>query len=256
MSPRDAYEAGELEAAVRLQAEVVACRPADPVAGMFLFELLALSGRLRDARAQLMVVETDDPAWPRVRRGFRRLLRAAYRRQRGRRPGFFAGIPRHARRRWSAIKALAGDDPARAVRKVDRADAASPVVCGHIDGREFRGLRDADDRFGSVLEAFFGGQYVWIPFEHLRRISLRPALGPLDAAYRPVRVKLATGDEFDSHLPLVYPGSDDYGGAFACGQEIDYVEADDGPAICVGARVLMTGDEELLLGDVKQLDVR
>jgi type VI secretion system protein ImpE len=256
MSPREAFEAGELEAAVRLQAEAVDVRPDDQPARLFLFELLALSGRLRDARDQLMAVETDDPAWPRVRRGFRRLVRAAYRRQRGRRPEVFAGLPRHAGYRWKAIRALAADDPLKAVRKVDRADAASPVVCGHVDGREFHGLRDADDRFGSVLEVFFAGRYAWVPFEHLKRVTLRPALGPLDCAFRPARLKLVTGDEFDGHLPLVYPGSDDYGGAFACGQEIDYVEADDGPAVCVGARVFMTGDEELLLGDVKQLDIR
>jgi hypothetical protein len=59
MSPRDAYEAGELEVAVRLQAEVVAVRPNDAAAGMFLFELLALTGRLRDACRQLMAVEVQ-----------------------------------------------------------------------------------------------------------------------------------------------------------------------------------------------------
>src|SRR6516165_9756981 len=105
MSPREAFEAGELEAAVRLQADAVDVRPDDQPARLFLFELLALSGRLRDARDQLMAVETDDPAWPRVRRGFRRLVRAAYRRQRGRRPEFFAGLPRHAGYRWKAIRA-------------------------------------------------------------------------------------------------------------------------------------------------------
>ncbi|HEY2787153.1 MAG TPA: type VI secretion system accessory protein TagJ [Fimbriiglobus sp.] len=256
MSPRDAFEAGELEEALRLQTEAVDDRPDDPAARLFLFELLALSGRFIDARDQLLAVETDDPAWPRVRRGFRRLLRAAYRRQRGRRPELFAGIPRHAARRWAAIRAIGRNDPGRAVRRIDKANAVSPIISGHLDGREFLGLRDADDRFASVLEVLFNGRYTWVPFEHLRRATLRPALGPLDAAFRPARIKLATGDEFDGHLPLVYPESEIHGGVFACGQEIDYLESDDGPALCIGARVLMTGDEELLLADAKQLDVR
>jgi type VI secretion system protein ImpE len=154
------------------------------------------------------------------------------------------------------MRALTENNPTRAVRRVDKADAITPVVTGHLDGREFRGLRDADDRFASVLEVLFDGRYMWVPFEHLKRVSLRPAMGPLDAAFRPVRVRLTTGDEFDGHLPLVYPASDEFGGAFACGQEIDYLESADGPATCIGARVLMTGEEEILLGDVKQLDVR
>jgi type VI secretion system protein ImpE len=256
MTPREAFEAGELDEAVRLQAGVVDARPAEPSARLFLFELLALSGRFRDARDQLMAVESDDRSWVRVRRGFRRLLRAAYQRQRGRRPTFFHTIPRHAARRWAAMRALAQEDSTLAARRIDKADRITPMVRGHLDGREFLGLRDADDRFASVLEVLFDGRYMWVPFEQVKRVTLRPAIGPLDSAFRPARVKLVTGDEFDGHLPLVYPASDEFGGAFACGQEIDYLESHGGPAMCVGARVWMTGDEEVLLGDLKQLDVK
>lgn len=256
MSPRDALEAGELEEALRRQADIAAARPGDGAARLFLFELLALAGRLREARDQLLAVESADPAWPRARDGFRLLLRAAYRRQHGRRPEFLAAPPRHASLRSLAVRALRRGDPARAVRLIDRAEEAAPALAGHIDGREFLGLRDADDRFASVLEVLCDGRYFWVPFEHLRRVTLRAARGPLDAAFRPAHVRTRFGDGFDGHLPLVYPESEIHGGVFACGRDIDYLESDGGPALCIGARVLMAGDEEVLLADVKQLDVR
>ena len=45
---------------------------------------------------------------------------------------------------------------------IDAADEVSPESWwGFLDGQEFEGLRDADDRFGSILEVFLGGEYFW-----------------------------------------------------------------------------------------------
>ncbi len=124
-----------------------------------------------------------------------------------------------------------------------------------MDGREFEGLRDTDDRFGSVLEVFLGGDYVWVPFEQVRRLTLDPPAGVLDAAFRPGHLALANGPELRVLVPLVYPGSHRAGGEFALGRETDWPEAPGGLACGVGARVLMVGDEELPLGECRQIDL-
>ena len=255
MSPRDALADGRLVDAVELQEAAVRDRPDDPAARLFLFELLTLSGRRNDARDQLRAIASPDPAWPPARRGFERLLKAEAARSRGERTPFGEDVPVHLKARWRAFHALRAGRPDEAAAWVDRADAASPAVAGHVDGREFEGLRDTDDRFGSVLEAFVGPAYVWVPFERLRRIALAPAAGVLDAAFRPARLRLADGRELAITLPLLYPGSHGADGVFAAGLETDWPDAG-GPACGVGARVLMVGEEELVFGECRQFELR
>jgi type VI secretion system protein ImpE len=257
MTARDALAAGQLAEAVAAQEAVVRQHPDDPAARLFLFELLTLAGRLGAARDELRAVVSDNPDWSATRRNFLRLLKAERRRtERGRRPLFLREPATHAKRRWSAIRALRREDAEAAADWIDRADLASPSLAGHVDGREFEGLRDTDDRFGSVLEAFVGADYVWVPFEQLRRVTLFPAAGVLDAAYRPARLRLVGGTELSATLPLVYPCSHEAGGVFAAGQETDWPESPGGLVCGVGARVLMVGEEELPLGECRQFDIQ
>lgn len=257
MTPRDALSEGRLTDAIALQEAIVRDELAEPAAQLFLFELYTLAGRLTDARDQLKAVQSHDPNWPASRSGFLRLLRAEHRRRRGRKPVFLADPPTHARRRWNAVRALRDGDGDAAATWIDRADSVSPCpyLSGHIDGREFEGIRDTDDRFASVLEVFVAGEYVWVPLEQLRRLTLDPPVGVLDAAVRPGQVALTTGSELRVLVPLVYPNSADAGDEFALGREADWPEAAGGLACGVGARILMIGEEELPLGDCRQLDL-
>jgi type VI secretion system protein ImpE len=255
-APRDALAAGRLADAVELQDAVVRGRPGDPAARLFLFELLALAGRLRDARDHLREVESDAPDWPAVRRNFLRLLKAEHSRShRNRKPAGLLPWPAHARMRWRGVRGLRAEAPA-AADWCDRADAAAPLVAGHIDGREFEGLRDTDDRYAAAFELLVGAEYVWVPFEQVKRLTLAPPAGALDAAFRPARVLLATGDEVAGVVPLVYPGSHTEDGAFAAGQDTDWRTAGGGVTCGVGARVYLAGDEEVMLNEIRQFELR
>ncbi len=257
MTPRAALDSGRLADAISLQESVVRSPADGPAARLFLFELYTLAGRLTDAREQLRLIDSHDPNWPASRGGFLRLLRAERRRRRGRRPHFLSDPPTHARRRWNAVRALRDGDAETAARWIDRADAVSPCpyLLGHVDGREFEGLRDTDDRYASVLEVFLGGEYAWVPFEQLRRLTLDPPVGVLDAAVRPAQVVLLQGTQLRVLVPLVYPNSELDGDDFALGRESDWPEQPAGLACGVGARVWMIGDEELPLGDCQQIDL-
>ena len=113
---------------------------------------------------------------------------------RGRRPVIVPDPPpRHAVRRRRTLRALRAGDPDAAVTWVDRADAATPDVGGHLDGQEFHGLRDADDRFASVLEVILAGDYAWVPWEALRAVALDPPRYALDRLFRPARLTFADG---------------------------------------------------------------
>jgi type VI secretion system protein ImpE len=258
MTPHDAFAEGRLTEAVDLQEQIVAAGPDGAVARLFLVELLAFAGRLDEARSHLAIVDSDDPAWPASARAFRRLLRAEHRRSvRPRKPVILPEpIPRHAKRRWLAVKAIRDGSPEAAVRWVDGADAATPEVGGFLDGREFEGLRDADDRFASVLEAVVGGDYVWFPWESIQRVKLGPARYTLDRLFRPAEVRLRDGARYAAHLPLIYPRSFEADGVFAVGLETDRVCPDDGPIRCIGGKLLMVDDDEVPLAECQMIEVR
>ncbi len=254
MTPQTALAEGRLADALELQLAAVAERPYDPAARLFLVELQLLANRFREAWASLNAIESPDPAWPKSRQWYRRLVRAANDRHGGRPAEFIAEVPRHAASRRRAIRAIRRNEPAVALQWIDRADHRSPHLLGHVDGREFDGLRDADDRFASVLEAFVGAAYVWLPFEQMRRMTVPAAKGIVDNAYRPARIRLTDGAEFSAVLPLVYPGSLE--DVHLLGMESDHVNPDGGPVRCVGAKVLLLGEEELSLCEICQLDVK
>lgn len=261
MTPQALFADGRLADAVALQESIVAADPADPAARLFLVELLAFAGRLADATTHLTAIRSDDPVWPASRRAFRQLFRAE--RQRSvpsvpaRRPEILPlPVPAHATSRWLAVRAVNENRPNAAVRYVDNADKTCPDLEGFLDGQEFDSLRDADDRFGSVLEAFAGGRWVWFPWEAVRRVKLELPKYALDRLYRPAEVRLKDGTDRRVHLPLVYPVSHAADGVFAAGLETDRVCPDDGPIRCVGGKLLLAGDAEVPLSECRMIEIR
>ena len=250
---------GRLADAVAAQKAAVEVAPADFAARRLLIDLYAFAGRPDDALAHLDKIDSDAPEWPEAARGLHRLFRSErLRTLDGREPTIIPDPPpKHATRRWRAVQLLRRARADEAVRAVDAADKVSPRVRGFIDGREFDGLRDADDRFGSVLEAFRGGEYLWVPWEALRKVVLTPAAVLLDQLYRPAALTFRDGTAADVHLPLVYPASYRAEGAFALGTETDHVCPDNGPTRCVGGKLLLVGEnEEVMLSACRIIEVR
>jgi type VI secretion system protein ImpE len=258
MTPREAFAEGRLAEAIAVQESVVAGEPRNGAARLFLMELLVFAGQLDEGRAHLAIIDSDDRGWPASARSFRQLLRAERRRSHRLRPPAILPepVPRHAKARWLAVKALRDGFPADAVQWIDRADALTPLVRGFLDGREFAGLGDADDRFLSVLEAFVQGSYVWFAWEAVRRVKFEPARFPLDRLFRPASLSLKEGSEFGVHLPLVYPGSDAADGVFAVGLETDRICPDEGPIRCVGGKLLLVEDDEVPLAECRMIEIR
>jgi type VI secretion system protein ImpE len=259
MTPHDALAEGRLADAISLQEAAVAADPADPAARRLLVDLLAFAGRLDDALEHLAAIRSDEPEWPETERSLHRLFRSERLRSvEGRKPQIRPEpSPKHATRRWLAVRAIRQARPDDAVRAIDAADAASLVVRGFHDGQEFEGLRDADDRFGSVLEAFVGGEYFWWAWEAVRKVELKPAAVLLDQLYRPATLTLKDGTAVAVHLPLVYPGSHRADDVFALGTETDHVSPDRGPTRCVGGKLLLVGDgAEVPLAECRMIEVR
>ena len=57
---------------------------------------------------------------------------------------------------------------------------------GELNGKPFKELRDADPDIGARLEVFAAGAYVWIPFEHIASIEMRPPQRLRDTLWAPL----------------------------------------------------------------------
>jgi len=258
VTARDALHEGQLHAAIALQERAVAAAPTHGPGRLFLFELLLLAGQTREADETLRQLDSPAEDWPTQRRQWLRLIRAEDRRTPTvHRPKFLhADVPLHAKRRWNALRAERTGQVQRALLCSDAADGVTPEVQGYIDGREFLGLRDTDDRFASVLELFVAGEYVWLPFEHLRTLSLQPAVGPLDVAFRPATVTLSTGETWGAIVPMRYPSSAEAGPSYALGEQVDWHTETDSLICAVGAKVLTAGEEEVILAQCRMIEIR
>ncbi len=253
---RDALADGRLTDAVSVQRLTVDADPS-PSARLFLFELLVLADQLADARSQLDAITSDEPSWSASRRRFRHLLRAIHKRNHlRRRPEFLSDPPTHAMRRWNAARALEAGEMNASLNWIDRADTATPEVRGFVDGREFAGLRDGDERFASVFEVFVGGRYLWMPFELVRAVVLPDATGVIEMVYRPAEIRLTDGRTVGVVMPLVYPLSAEGGDDFALGEAVDWTSEDIGPVCAIGAKVYFIGEDELPLSQVRMLELR
>ena len=163
--------------------------------------------------------------------------------------------PAHAIHRWRAIRQLSEGKAEEAVHSIDAADAASPHLRGFLDGQEFDGLRDADDRFASVLEADLYGEYVWFAWEAIRKV--RFAAGEPSSLLRPATITLKDGREFAVRVPLVYPDSQEADEVFASGSETDYICPDNGPTRCIGGRLFLVNDgDEIRLAECRMIELR
>lgn len=258
-SPTELYKAGHLAAAVAAQIEAVKAHPADHARRLFLFELVAFTGDLDRARRQADAIKYDDPALIQALNGYKLCVEAeAARRElfaKGRRPEFLAEPPAHVRLRLDAIDHLRHGRRSEAAALVTEANAA-PHLAGTLNGTPFDWLRDADDLFGTVLEVFARGKYLWVPLEQVASLAANPPKYPRDLVWFPARLTATTGEAGEVFLPALYPGSHDHpDDQVKLGRATDWQQADGGPVLGAGLKTFLAGEDEVPLLDWRELVV-
>jgi type VI secretion system protein ImpE len=198
------------EALKHLVMEVKA-KPADARLRIFMAQLLGVLGQWERAHTQLNVVADLLPSATPMREMMGHALRCELIRAQvfaGKRTPMVFGHPEP----WLAmlIESLlqAGQgNQAMADDLAARAFEAAPAVKGSIDGDDFEWVADADSRLGPVLEAFINGNYYWVPFNRLTRISLEDPQDLRDMVWMPGYLTFDNGGEVVAMIPTRYPGS-------------------------------------------------
>jgi type VI secretion system protein ImpE len=256
MSPIELFHEARLTEAIDAQRAVVAARPNDVGERLLLSELLAFTGDRAEVRRQLDRLADAPPDVREYLAECRALLAADEARHRGDRPTFLANPPDHLLKRLHAAEFARSGREEEALDLIDHADETAGWVEGHLDGRSFEGWRDADDLLGPVLELFHGDRYVWLAVDQVRKVRLEHGDGLRDVLYRPATVWLNDGKRHEVFLPGLYAGTADHAEeGIRTGAGIDWVEVN-GVMRGLGARTFLFGEEELTLGEFRQVEVR
>ncbi|MBX9700261.1 MAG: tetratricopeptide repeat protein [Acetobacteraceae bacterium] len=262
---RDAFEAGDLAAALAAATAAVRAKPREAGMRWLLAEMLLFSGQVERADRALDAVIEEQPS-PAVLE-FRRLLRA----EETRRQVFVEGAPPKFQgddaspAQIAALRAVTEGrlgDMAAAVAAAAEAEALRARTPGRVelgDGstQEFDDLRDVDDVFAPTIEVITtGGDYIWIPVERLASLEFEAARRPRDLYWRRTAITLKDGTEGVVYLPAIYPWSGTAPSpALLLGRETDWVGDGEaaGPVRGIGQRVLLAGEEALPLRDAAVL---
>jgi type VI secretion system protein ImpE len=225
------YQEGKLtEAIAALNAEV-RDRPTDVQRRTFLFELLCFAGDYERASKQLEVLARGDPEATLGILAYQRVLECERERA-----GMFAGGAMPA-----SVK-----EPA--------------PVRGRLNGESFERLEDADPRLGARLEVFLGGQYTWIPFEHLTSVQVEPPRRLRDLLWAAVHLQggdsLSGVDLGEALLPVLTPSASlDDDELVRLGRLTRWIELADGSEAPVGQKMLLVDDQEFPLLEVRELEI-
>lgn len=241
-----------VEALKHLTAAVKA-KPADARLRIFMAQLLSVLGQWDRAHTQLNVVADLLPEAGPMREMMGHALRCELIRAQvfaGKRTPMVFGHPEP----WLAmlIESLLQAGQGNQAMSDDlaaRAFDAAPAVKGSIDGDPFEWIADADSRLGPVIEAYVNGNYYWVPFNRLTRISLEDPQDLRDMVWMPGYLTFDNGGEVVAMIPTRYPGSPESADPLVqLSRKTDWVQLSGDRYAGLGQRVLTTdqGDHDLL----------
>jgi type VI secretion system protein ImpE len=248
MTGEELFAAGRLTEAIEAQNAQVRSKPTDQDERFMLFALLCFAGDLERAEKQLDVLAAQDE---RARSGglvYRALLASELERRMvfsGKsKPVFPPNAPAYASKRLEALALVRSGEYEAAERVLDAAVAETPVPTGKVNGSAFSGFRDYDDVLGSILEVFAGGRCLWIPLDHVRRLTIGEPATALDTLWLPAQLEDADGETAQVYLPALYAGSherDD--AALRTGRRTEWLERG-GLYAGAGQRIFLRGSQE------------
>ena len=228
MHARELFQAGRLDEAIESLGVELRKDPTDAQRRAFLFELLSFAGNHERAEKQLDVLGTAS-----TQAGIGALTyKAALQADRLRTEMFTRGdLP-------------TGPAPA--------------AVGGTLNGEPFTTLEDADPRVGARLEVFAGGQYLWLPLEHVASLRMEPPARLRDLLWSPA--KLLTGPGFrgvelgEVLLPVLTPLAATHPDPLVrLGRMTVWEELPDGRPVPAGQRLLLVDGEEVPLLELREL---
>lgn len=251
---------GDPHAALARLQEDVRARPSDAKLRVFLFQLLCVIGQWDRALNQLKVASELDPlALPMAQMYGEAVRCEAIRREvfDGHKSPMVLGEPEQ----WlallieSRLRTGRGETEQSEELRL-RAFEEAPTSSGHIDGRPFEWIADADSRLGPVLEAIINGRYYWVPFSRVRELTMEAPEDLRDLVWMPAHLQFHNGGESLALVPARYPGSEtSEDGAIALARKTSWAAFADDAYRGLGQRLIATDTGETPFLDIRAITI-
>ena len=249
---------GDLDGALRQLQEAVRAKPEDSKLRIFLFQLLSVLGQWERALNQLNVAAELDPGALAMAQMYREALHCEVLRAQvfeGRKSPMVFGQPDQ----WLAllIEALLLSGQGKYTEAGTLRSAAfdeADTTSGVLDSQPFEWIADADSRIGPVCEAIINGRYYWLPFSHLRAITIDAPEDLRDLVWMPAHFQFENGGESVALIPTRYPGSEkaDDNQLLLAGKTV-WIEAAADTYHGLGQRLFATDNGETPLMDTRKI---
>ncbi|MEP6491159.1 MAG: type VI secretion system accessory protein TagJ [bacterium] len=229
MQARQLFQSGRLDEAIEALGAEVRDNPTDAQRRAFLFELLCFAGQFDRAEKQLSV-----------------LGRAGRDAEMG---ALLYHAALHAERLRNEM-----------FEKQNFPQTSARIVGGTVNGQAFTSITDADPRIGARLELFAGGQYMWLPFEHVAVVRMEAPKKLRDLLWAPAIVRpneSFTGLELgEVLLPAIAPQTwREADAVVRLGRVTEWRELEDGEQAPVGQKMLLVDDVEFPILELRELEI-
>ena len=254
---KELLQQGELTAAIDQIISEVKARPTDTSARIFLFELLCFAGELDRAEKQLDVIATQSTSAELGVLAYRNCLKAERERRQlwkdGTPPHFLSEPPPYIDLQLDAIKKTIAGELGEARALLDQAESQRPESPCLCDGEKVYDWRDADDFTASILEVIVKDEFVWLPIEQIRTLTIAAPETLRDLLFVPVQVETIDGMLGQFFAFTLYENSSP-DNLIRLGRKTEWEPLSEDLARGAGLKMWMLGDEDKTILEVKKIE--
>lgn len=255
---KELFEAGKLNEAIEQVTNEVKADPVDTSRRTFLFELLCFAGQWERAEKQLDVIGHQSTQAGLGAMIYRANIKAENERRRlfaeGVQPHFLKEPPAYIDLNIAALSQLRQGQFAEARATLDKAEEERPAITGKLNGQEFQDFRDYDDFVAPVLELIVKDKYVWMPWEQIKSIEIKPPKQLRDLLWASAKVEALDGTIGEVYVPGLYAGtSESSDDQTRLGRLTDWEKLSDDLYRSVGLRMFRVGEEDKTLFEVQSI---
>ena len=213
-NPKELFTGGNLREVTEMVISEVKAKPTDTSQRTFLFELSCFAGDWDRAERQLDVIALQDVQAALGVTVYRANVKAERERARvfseGIEPHFLSPPPAYVDLYLAAIRHVLRNELSEARSALLQAEEDRPAVVGKLGDTSFEDFRDYDDFVGGILELIVKDQYVWLPFEQIKRLEIMRPMQLRNFLWARVLLETWDGTVGELYLPSLYTGTNQH----------------------------------------------